>query len=125
MAPPSHYHRHAPLVRRPYDFVVALGATRLDNRSHPGLGQHLQTVGEGEEGVARHQGPRRPLARVFYRDLRRGHPAGLTGPDADRSTVSGEHDSIALHALGDLPSKEELTKLIRRKLRAGYPLVVR
>ena len=55
---PRHDHRDPRLVGRGDHLVVPDGAARLDHGGHPGVGQDLQAVGEGEEGVARP--PRRP-----------------------------------------------------------------
>ena len=56
----GHDHGHAGLVGRGDDLGVPDGAPGLHHRGHPGVGQHQQAVGEGEEGVAG-RGP--PLAR--------------------------------------------------------------
>src|SRR4028118_1103820 len=98
------YHPHAAPVGGLYDLRVALGAAGLNDGLYAGIREDLKTVGERKEGVASRHGPRSPLARIFYRDLCRGHAASLTRSDADRSPVTGEPAGMALPPPGDPPA---------------------
>ena len=49
-------HGHAVCLGSGHDLGVALGAAGLDRCRDAGAGTDLETVGEGEEGVAGHHG---------------------------------------------------------------------
>src|SRR5512140_288028 len=61
--------------------LVADAATRLDDRGDPGHRGELHRVREGEVRVAGHDRELGPVAGAVERDLDRGQPVRLAGPD--------------------------------------------
>src|SRR6516162_9313607 len=82
-----------PLVLRGLDdLVVADRSARLDDRAHPGTGEHLQAVGEGEERVAGGRRPDGTLLGPAHREPGRVDPVDLAHADPDGGTGHGDHD---------------------------------
>ena len=71
VAVPRRHHRHAVLIGRGDDLVVALAAARLDHGRGAGLRTDDETIGEREERVARDDCTARPFAGLVDRDLGR------------------------------------------------------
>ena len=57
------HHGQILLVRSGNDFGIAHRAAGLDHRRGAGLGQHVEAVAEGEEGIRRRPRNRRPSGR--------------------------------------------------------------
>src|SRR4051794_3083406 len=123
VAPAGHDHRHATPVGSLYNLPVALGASGLDDSRYTGLGEGFEAVREWEEGVARRCRSRRPHFSLPYSEVRRLDPTHLARPDTDRHPVPGQHDGVALDALGDLPGEEQVSQLGRSRLHTRGDLI--
>src|SRR5581483_2126243 len=96
------------------DFLVADGASGLNDGGGAGFGDLFDAVGEWEEGVGSSD-------RAFERQhgLLRADAAGidaghLSGADADGLAVAGVENGVRLHMFADLPGEEEGALLFRR-----------
>src|SRR5687768_245372 len=105
-------HREAVAVGGLYDFVVADGASGLDDRAYSGVGQSLHTVGEREEGIAGSDGPVRLLAGLLYGYLRGVDPAHPARSDPDRGPVPGQDYRVTLDHAGHAPDEEQVIHLL-------------
>ena len=90
------------------DLVVALRATRLDERRDARIERELRAVGEREEGVRGEHGALErvtELARLLDRDAHGVDTAHLTGADAEGLPAAREHDRVRRDVLDDAPAR--------------------
>src|SRR5215210_2764918 len=125
MAAPGKDHRKPLAVRRLDDLIVAYGATRLYDSLYAGFGQGLHAVSEREEGVARGGG-----SLCSFAGLPHGYPRGvdsahLARSDTDRGPVLGEDYGVALDHAGDAPGEDQVSHLLRRRMRLCHDPVLR
>lgn len=52
MPHPRHHHCHTTIIRRRNDLIVPHRSARLDDRRRTGVSDHVETIAEGEKGIA-------------------------------------------------------------------------
>src|SRR5205807_930605 len=90
--------------------VSAMFSRRQNHGGCARLGERIEPVAEGKEGVGGHSGAgeRKPGALRFQRrDAHAVNAAHLPGADAERRAAAAEDNGIGLHELGDAPGKGE------------------
>ena len=123
---PREVHRHARLLRRLDDQLVADRTAGLDHGLDAGRGQDLQAVREREERVRGGvRAPRPLLAGPLDRELRGVDAVDLAHADADRGAVLGEQDRVGLDRPAGLPGEGELGQLVGGQRLAGRQRPVR
>ena len=113
-------HRDARGLRGLDHLGVAHRPTRGHDRAHAGVEEHLEPVGEGEEGVGCRDGTARPLLTgPRHGEVARVDPVDLAHADADRGAAAGEQDGVRLHRAHRAPGELEVGEGGRR--RRGRP----
>src|SRR5688572_18799962 len=118
-------HRHAMLVGRRDDLVVALAAAGLHDGLDAVFGGDIDAVAEREEGVRGHGAALYGQAfvlRLERRDARGIDARHLPGAHADRHAFLREHDGVRLHVLAHAPREPQVRVLRRRGLERGHDL---
>ena len=105
---PVKYIGHAGGLRRGDDLLVAHRAARLHDRADAGVEQHLQAVGEREEGVGRGDGAGGAVPGPGHGELAGVDPVDLAHADADGCAVAGEQDGVRLHRAARPPGELEV-----------------
>jgi hypothetical protein len=127
MAEAGEYHGQVLLVGGGDHFRIAHRAAGLDHRRGAGLGQHVEAVAEGEEGVrCRHRADHGEavVLGLDRGDARRIDAAHLAGADADGHAVLAIDDGVRLDVLGDAPGEQQVGHFLRGRRAFGHHLDV-
>jgi hypothetical protein len=115
MTEAGEHHGDALLVGGGDHLGVAHGAAGLDDRGGAGLGQHVEAVAEGEEGIRGDHAAGDDEAGVLgldRSDARGVDAAHLAGADADGHAVLAVHDGVRLDVLGHAPGEQQVAQLL-------------
>ena len=100
-------------VGRLDDRRVADRAPGVHDRGDAGPGQHLEPVGEREEGVARPGAALGPLAGLGHGDLRRRRPGDCwPAPTPTAWPAAHHHDGVGARPRADPPGEDEVPPLL-------------
>jgi len=100
---PREHHRHPTFIRGGDDFRVADGTSGLDDGANSGVGEEVEAVAEGEEGVGGGEGAGGGQDRFHDRDFGGVDAAHLAGADSDRLRFIRQDDGVGFDVGADDP----------------------